>query len=860
MQVTSIGAPTAQQMRDAEPDAQRIEQLLNDQGFLGTDRNDHMRTIMALLSSGDTAHVNAVLADLSDADLQKLVSNMDHGGVGGVQGLNNNEQKALFAALASKASPDQYGRLAAAQVHNLLSTQGLAGTDRNGHMRAIAAVLTTGDSAHVTATLARLSDADLNQLAANMDHGGVGGVQGLNDNEQKALFAALASKASPDQYGRLAAAQVHNLLSTQGLAGTDRNGHMRAIAAVLTTGDSAHVTATLARLSDADLNQLAANMDHGGVGGVQGLNDNEQKALFAGLASKASPDQYGRLAAAQVHNLLSTQGLAGTDRNGHMRAIAAVLTTGDSAHVTATLARLSDADLKQLAANMDHGGVGGVQGLNDNEQKALFAALASKASPDQYGRLAAAQVHNLLSTQGLAGTDRNGHMRAIAAVLTTGDSAHVTATLARLSDADLNQLAANMDHGMAGGVQGLNDNEQKALFAALASKASPDQYGRLAAAQVHNLLSTQGLAGTDRNGHMRAIAAVLTTGDSAHVTATLARLSDADLKQLASNMNHYGNHGIQGLSAAERKAFYSQLCQKASPDQLIRFMNATLSEQRAIVLDVFAQQGTPDQLIGLMQALDANVKADPNPKHTPMLNATMLMAAVGNSSSPAVREKFLAAVGQMDQFKGVAQLDQFKAAWGQNQDRRFAIASMLMQDPSLTPQRLAHDQDMAKLSDGAYGRPTVPSYYKAVDFNQPNLDPRLRGLSQADFEDTNSGFSATLYLDTRTNTYVLAYRGSNEWTKDYGQANVPQALGKGSIQYTEAMNLALNLQKRLGSSLTDITGHSLGGGLASAASIVTGIRTTTFDAAGVHPNTVAPYGKTLANGNHVTNYRVRMRS
>ncbi|MEM6455392.1 MAG: hypothetical protein AAF772_09890, partial [Acidobacteriota bacterium] len=41
-----------------------------------------------------------------------------------------------------------------------------------------------------------------------------------------------------------------------------------------------------------------------------------------------------------------------------------------------------------------------------------------------------------------------------------------------------------------------------------------------------------------------------------------------------------------------------------------------------------------------------------------------------------------------------------------------------------------------------------------------------------------------------------------------------------------------------------ITGHSLGGGLAAAAGTVVGVETTTFNAAGVHSNTLEPFGLT----------------
>jgi len=53
----------------------------------------------------------------------------------------------------------------------------------------------------------------------------------------------------------------------------------------------------------------------------------------------------------------------------------------------------------------------------------------------------------------------------------------------------------------------------------------------------------------------------------------------------------------------------------------------------------------------------------------------------------------------------------------------------------------------------------------------------------------------------------------------------------------------------------ETTGHSLGGGMASAASVASGKASTTFNAAGLHPNTVGRYGGTPQSSS-VQAYRV----
>jgi len=71
-------------------------------------------------------------------------------------------------------------------------------------------------------------------------------------------------------------------------------------------------------------------------------------------------------------------------------------------------------------------------------------------------------------------------------------------------------------------------------------------------------------------------------------------------------------------------------------------------------------------------------------------------------------------------------------------------------------------------------------------------------------------------------------------------------MGFESGQYTEGIKIAQNLHNRYGDTLR-YTGHSLGGGIAAAAAIITGGSATTFNAAGVHSNTIRGFSR--SNGN-----------
>jgi hypothetical protein len=121
----------------------------------------------------------------------------------------------------------------------------------------------------------------------------------------------------------------------------------------------------------------------------------------------------------------------------------------------------------------------------------------------------------------------------------------------------------------------------------------------------------------------------------------------------------------------------------------------------------------------------------------------------------------------------------------------------------------------------------------------------------------------------RLNTGVITGSSAGDWICNTAQSN-----GKQTPQYDTAMNIAYNLPKNFVSvndatsiakiTAWTITGHSLGGGLASAAAGVCGNlsgpqvngRVDTFNAAGLHTNTVTRFLSGVAIAPHaITAYR-----
>ena len=151
--------------------------------------------------------------------------------------------------------------------------------------------------------------------------------------------------------------------------------------------------------------------------------------------------------------------------------------------------------------------------------------------------------------------------------------------------------------------------------------------------------------------------------------------------------------------------------------------------------------------------------------------------------------------------------------------------------------------EFARLSADVYNDTGAPDGWERLSGGKLPI-----GLDQKEFVDGNSGFFASLYKRNNTNLYVLAFRGTEpsglatDWRADF-----VQALGRLEPQYESAINLARVVRDSIniiGGQLR-MTGHSLGGGLASAAAIVSKTNGVTFNPAGVHKRTVGRYGTSL---------------
>jgi len=161
--------------------------------------------------------------------------------------------------------------------------------------------------------------------------------------------------------------------------------------------------------------------------------------------------------------------------------------------------------------------------------------------------------------------------------------------------------------------------------------------------------------------------------------------------------------------------------------------------------------------------------------------------------------------------------------------------------------------EKANLADHVYDKDKEPP----VGWKKAEPEDLARmGLKPKDLQIHDSDFRAEVYMPDREvfgndMKPTLAFKGTS--TLEDWKNNGLQAMDMESPYYKKAVQLGAFVGKS--EIPVEITGHSLGGGMASAASVASGKAATTFNAAGLHANTVGRYGGT-PQSSPVQAYRV----
>jgi hypothetical protein len=166
----------------------------------------------------------------------------------------------------------------------------------------------------------------------------------------------------------------------------------------------------------------------------------------------------------------------------------------------------------------------------------------------------------------------------------------------------------------------------------------------------------------------------------------------------------------------------------------------------------------------------------------------------------------------------------------------------------------------AKLSDHVYD-PTkpVPAGWRNISGDAKALE--RYGLTSHELSIRGTDFRAQLYEPNAAvfgDRYrpAVVFQGTNgaksgsDWSN-----NLRQSTNFQSSYYQRAVAIG-SITRVSGGPAVDFAGHSLGGGLASAASQTSGRYANTFNAAGLHSRTVPRYGRVRGTPGMVNAYRI----
>ncbi len=186
---------------------------------------------------------------------------------------------------------------------------------------------------------------------------------------------------------------------------------------------------------------------------------------------------------------------------------------------------------------------------------------------------------------------------------------------------------------------------------------------------------------------------------------------------------------------------------------------------------------------------------------------------------------------------------------------------------SLSQSEYGNALDMANLSARVYD----DLWDAALDVIAPALFPDLDFEGNTEefvvvqsYTESGDGFDAKVYYNTDNGQYVLVFRGTqvfsaSDWMVDLAQV-LNDYIETDIGQYKKALNLAIDLHHQYGDNL-QITGHSLGGGLAQVAGLATGLQTTCFEAAGITNTTFDALGisdsQIAQNSANITHFNVQ---
>lgn len=204
--------------------------------------------------------------------------------------------------------------------------------------------------------------------------------------------------------------------------------------------------------------------------------------------------------------------------------------------------------------------------------------------------------------------------------------------------------------------------------------------------------------------------------------------------------------------------------------------------------------------------------------------------------------------------------DEEKQALIDYQMYRRGLADKMLEDlkPYIAKQEETRAYEMAVLSANSYGD-LSPFYLETTNYIKIGADfftdnSPMKGLFELISEcngTAETGFHAEMYFNEVTGEFTISFEGTNfsemadlKTDAMIGLNMIPQQhnLAMRIADYINAMNLPEDVR-------INITGHSLGGSLASVVGLSTGLPTYTFNSAGVNNAMIEKYGLDVNNNN-----------
>lgn len=141
---------------------------------------------------------------------------------------------------------------------------------------------------------------------------------------------------------------------------------------------------------------------------------------------------------------------------------------------------------------------------------------------------------------------------------------------------------------------------------------------------------------------------------------------------------------------------------------------------------------------------------------------------------------------------------------------------------------------LAQMAEDVYGNANPPAGWRAASAE----DLASLGLRPQDLDNKSANFYARVYTtgEGDNQQFVVAFRGSTMDRRDW-TTNGMQAAGLSTPHYNAALAIGRQIAESGATNVT-MTGHSLGGGLASAAALASGSNAQTFNAAGLSDATI----------------------